>query len=277
MTPASDASHVWRFFRAGGLDQVSLDDDGDLINLERLDPKLWVALSCPTKGLEFDAHTLQLLDTDKDGRIRPPEVLAAIRWTAARLKSISSITAGRRAMPLADIDQSSPDGKKIHTAALRLLQSLKKEDANEISAADTKDTDGLLAETLLNGDGIVPSAAARTPLAAQAIEDAIAVVGSVRMRAGNRASPSSSSMRSSIEVTAYVAWCTEGDSLRAGALKDRCVESEGLLLVHGAAGQARRTLHPPAHGGVRAAHRGSAQRERCRVRRARDEGPHHLH
>ena len=44
------ASHVWRFFRAGGFDQVKLDTGADFVALGagRLDQKLWVALACPT-------------------------------------------------------------------------------------------------------------------------------------------------------------------------------------------------------------------------------------
>lgn len=51
------------FHRVGGLDQVVLETGADLAKLEQLDPKLWVALSCPTKGLEIDGRTLELLDT----------------------------------------------------------------------------------------------------------------------------------------------------------------------------------------------------------------------
>lgn len=63
-------THRWRFFRAGGFDQVRLDTGADLLNLDQLDQKLWVALSCPVNGLEFDQRTLNLLDADKDGHIR---------------------------------------------------------------------------------------------------------------------------------------------------------------------------------------------------------------
>ena len=73
--------HNWHFFRAGGFDQVKIRSGADIANLDQLDPKLWVALACPTLGLEFDAKTLALLDTDKDGRIRVPEVVAAAKWT----------------------------------------------------------------------------------------------------------------------------------------------------------------------------------------------------
>ena len=49
----------------------------DLLNLEHLDQKLWVALSCPVKGLELDEKTLAMIDADGDGRIRVPELIAA--------------------------------------------------------------------------------------------------------------------------------------------------------------------------------------------------------
>src|SRR5689334_4544294 len=69
--------HRWVFHRFGGLDQVALTSGEDLRQLEHLDQKLWVALSCPTKGLELDARTLELLDLDHDGRVRAPEILEA--------------------------------------------------------------------------------------------------------------------------------------------------------------------------------------------------------
>ena len=73
---SSDA-HRWTFFRAGDFDQVQLATGADLANLDPLDQKLWVAPACPTSGLEIDARTLDLMDTDKDGRVRVPEMIAA--------------------------------------------------------------------------------------------------------------------------------------------------------------------------------------------------------
>ena len=76
---------TWAFHRLGGMDQVTLETTGELSRLRELDPKLWAALSCPASGLEFDARTLELLDSDNDGRIRIPEVLEAMDWVCARL------------------------------------------------------------------------------------------------------------------------------------------------------------------------------------------------
>jgi hypothetical protein len=41
----------------------------DLENLADLNPKLWVTLSCPASGLEYDKRTLELIDQDKDGKV----------------------------------------------------------------------------------------------------------------------------------------------------------------------------------------------------------------
>ena len=44
-------AHVWRFFRAGGFDQVRLDNARDIAAVPTLDQKLWVALACPPRGI----------------------------------------------------------------------------------------------------------------------------------------------------------------------------------------------------------------------------------
>ena len=100
-------SHQWKFFRAGGFDQVRIDAAADLLNLKELDQKLWVALSCPTKGIEFDARTLELLDSDADGHIRAPELLAAIDWAAARLADTTVLEQKLDGVPLAAIMDES--------------------------------------------------------------------------------------------------------------------------------------------------------------------------
>src|SRR5262249_343576 len=45
------AAHRWKFFRAGGVDQVLLRDGRDIVRLAELDQKLWVALAMPTRGV----------------------------------------------------------------------------------------------------------------------------------------------------------------------------------------------------------------------------------
>lgn len=55
------------------------------------DLKDWYAISCPVKGLRFDARTLALLDADGDGRIRTDEVRAALDFLKAKGVSVDDL------------------------------------------------------------------------------------------------------------------------------------------------------------------------------------------
>jgi len=175
---ATAPKHVWRFFRAGGFDQVKLDSGSDLTSLAHLDQKLWVALSCPTRGLEFDAETLALIDTDSDGHIRVPEVLAAVQWACASLKDPADLIEGSDALPLAAINDATDEGRQLLASARQVLASLGKPDEAAITAADTADTEAIFARTKFNGDGIVPVGAADGEAANAVIAEIIACLGS---------------------------------------------------------------------------------------------------
>src|SRR4029077_21118271 len=106
-------SHTWKFFRAGGFDQVRLDTGADLMARDQLDQKLWVALACPTTGVEFDLKTLALIDADKDGSIRAPELIAAVKWAGANLKNPHDLFKGASGLPLEAINDATPEGKQL--------------------------------------------------------------------------------------------------------------------------------------------------------------------
>ena len=114
-------SHSFKFFRAGGFDQVRIDTAADLLALKELDQKLWVALSCPVKGIEFDTRTLALIDTDNDGHLRAPELLAAIDWAAARLNDPGVLAQQLDGVPLSAIKDDDTTAQLL-AAARGLLQ-----------------------------------------------------------------------------------------------------------------------------------------------------------
>lgn len=175
--------HRWRFFRAGGFDQVRLDSGADLQHLEQLDLKLWVALSCPTRGIEFDTRTLDLIDTDQDGRIRAPEVLAATEWACRCLKDPADLLKGSAALPLAAISDATPEGRQLLSSARQILANLGKPDAAAITVEDTQDPTRVFAQTSFNGDGVVPLDAAEGPTRA-VMADIVACLGPVADRSG---------------------------------------------------------------------------------------------
>ncbi|MDP3069726.1 MAG: hypothetical protein Q8N18_05525 [Opitutaceae bacterium] len=181
--PAASSRHTWKFFRTGGLDQVTLATGADLLALEQLDQKLWVALSCPVKGLELDEKTLALIDTDGDGRIRVPELLAIIKWAAAHLKDAGDLLKETDTLPLAALNEATPEGKAVLASATRILSNLgKKSDA--ISLADVSDTAKIFAGTKFNGDGVITAASAGDAAAAQLVADIMATKRSAPDRSG---------------------------------------------------------------------------------------------
>jgi len=125
----------WRFFRAGGFDQVRLDTAAELLAIGELDQKLWVALSCPVQGIEFDARTLAFVDADGDGHIRAPELIAAVQWAGQRLSDPQVLVQGLPGVPLAAIRDDDEEGAAIAAAARELLQDLGRADGL-VSAQD---------------------------------------------------------------------------------------------------------------------------------------------
>lgn len=147
-------AHQWRFFRSGGFDQVRLDKIEDWQHLSELDPKLWAALSCPVKGLEFDARTMSYLDADHDGRVRIDEVKSAVAWALSVLQTPQILLSGNE-LPLAAINTQTEAGQKLYASAKRILQNLGKADAAVLNVADTEDLAKIFPADQLNGDGII--------------------------------------------------------------------------------------------------------------------------
>ncbi len=151
---------AWRFFRAGGVDQVSLTRGEELGSLDELDQKLWVALSCPVKGTALEPRGLSLLDGDKDGRVRAPELIAAGKWAASVLRDKDELVRKEPGLAIAALDESADEGKRLLDTARALLRSVGKADAARITLDDArKGRDAFLKEAA-NGDGIVPASAA---------------------------------------------------------------------------------------------------------------------
>jgi hypothetical protein len=200
-------SHKWKFFRAGGVNQVDLRDGEDLAHLGELDQKLWVALAMPAKAVELDARTLELLDADHDGRIRAPEVLAAVDWMKPRVASLDEVVKGGETITLAALRD---DG--LVATARRVLMGEGKPDAAEVSLADVTSMLTKFASLPLNGDGVVPADAAGDAAAVRrAIEDIIATIGPVIDRSGKPGVDRAACDAFFAEARALVEWSAKPD------------------------------------------------------------------
>ncbi len=213
--------HTWKFFRTGGLDQVALETGADLLNLENLDQKLWVALSCPVRGLEIDEATLKLIDTDGDGRIRVPELVAAVKWAAARLKDPAVLLAGNDGLPLAAINDSTPEGRTLLASARQILVNLGKKDATVVQVADSSNTAQIFSASPLNGDGVIPPEATEDPAAQALIKDIVACLGGQPDRTGQVGVTAEQIDAFFRDLQAYADW------MAASAKKDIAVLGEG--------------------------------------------------
>ena len=176
-------AYNWQYCSVGGVVRVKVASGEDLAHLGELDQKLWTVLSCPTKGLEFDGKTLELLDTDADGKIRVPEVVKAAEWLTSVIKDRDSILEGRKALPLALIDTESEAGRKLHDSAKRILDYLGLE-KDELALEDIEDPTKIFAGTKFNGDGVITAVSSDDEGLKKTIGQIIETVGSVEDRSG---------------------------------------------------------------------------------------------
>jgi hypothetical protein len=150
-----NTSFKWRFFRAGGFDQVRIDSAAELIAIPSLDQKLWVALSCPTQCIDFDARTLALLDSDGDGHIRASDLIAAIQWVQARLKDPTILTQKLDGVPIDAIRTDDAEGVSIMEAALLLRANPEYAQGELLTVAATSAAkDAWLAQAIRNWEQV---------------------------------------------------------------------------------------------------------------------------
>jgi hypothetical protein len=206
MPKTKSTKHIWRFFRSGGLDQAKLDSGADLRMLDQLDQKLWVALACPASGLNFDSATLAHIDTDQDGRVRVPELLAAVTWACAMLKNPEDLLIGSPALSLDAINDSLVEAQAIRTAAEQVLRTLGKPQVTTITVEETVVALQRFYETPFNGDGIIVESAIDNPEVKSVFADIIATLGSEPDRCGKPGVGKARVDDFFTAVESYVAW-----------------------------------------------------------------------
>jgi len=231
MITNGSSTHVWKFFRAGGFDQVRFETGADLVNLPSLDQKLWAALSCPTRGLELDPKTLDLLDLDKDGRIRVPEILAAVTWGCAMVKNPDVLLRSGEQLELNAINDSHPEGKALLASAKQILVNLGKKDATSISVDDASDTAKIFAQTQFNGDGVIPAEAAEDAPTKALIADIIPCLGAENDRSARPGVSQAKVDQFFADAAAYSDWVkkSETDAANILPLGDKTADALGAF------------------------------------------------
>lgn len=206
-----DIKHKWKFFRAGGFDQVQLDTGADLIALKDLDQKLWVALSCPTRGIEFDNRTLDMIDSDSDGQVRASEILAAIQWTEGLLKECELLVKSLEYLDLDSINNESIEGQQVLASALHILKSLGKNEATKISLEDLTNIEKFLAGLQFNGDGVICSSQVSDPALRTTVDDIAKTLGTIADLSGENGINQEIADKFFAESKEYLDWYTKGE------------------------------------------------------------------
>jgi len=212
MSESINAPYTWRFFRSGGFDQVMIESGADLKNLSSLDAKLWASLSCPTQNLEMDAFTLQMIDTDNDGRIRLPEINAAVTWVCSVLREPELLLSEGTSLPLAAINDETPEGKILLASCRHILANRGKADQESIDISDALDTKAIFGQTRFNGDGIVTVASSDDEACQAVIAEMIASVGSEEDRSGQPGINADKAKQFFDEAAALLAWQQAGEA-----------------------------------------------------------------
>jgi hypothetical protein len=241
-------AHPWKFFMRGGVMQASIRSGADLLALPELDQKLWVALAMPTRDVAIDPATMDLLDPDKDGRVRVPDILDAVAWIGATWKNADDVLKSSDQVALAAIKDPA-----IASAAKRILSDAGKASATSVSLTDVLDAVKKFVDTTLNGDGIIIAATAGTDAdTAKAIDEAVAAVGAATDRSGKPGVDQAKADAFFADVDAAAAWLTGAEAASplgaATAGRRRAGRDQGqdrrLLRAH----RARRLRRPRAAG-----------------------------
>ena len=205
-------THTWNFFRAGGFDQVRLDTGADLLALKDLDQKLWVALSCPTRGIEFDTVTLDMIDSDGDGHVRVNEILAAIAWAGGLLKRADLLVEGTDTLALSDIDDSKEEGRNVLLSARHILTNLGRPEAEQISMADMTDIGKFVAGLPFNGDGVITAVQVNDAGLRSTVEDIVKCAGSAIDLSGEAGVNQVITDRFFADAAAHSDWYARGEA-----------------------------------------------------------------
>ena len=210
----AEKQYDWKFSTVGGVPRVNIESGEDIAHLKELDQKMWTVLSCPTKGLEIDEKTLELMDLDGDGKIRVNEVVEAATWITKVLKNSDLLLKQEDTISLDDINQEDEDGKKLYDSAKQILANLDL-DKNEISVADTSDSIAIFAKTKFNGDGVITENSTDDEALKAVIANCVKTIGATADRSGVDGVTAEQIEAFYTNCNDYMTWFTSEDENKA--------------------------------------------------------------
>ncbi len=208
----------WKFCSLGGVTRVNIATGEDIAHLGELDKKLWTVLSCPTTGLEADPTTLQLLDSDKNGKIRVDEIVETAQWLTTVLRNPDDLLKGEDNLPLSAFNTDNEEGARLLRSAKQILCNLYPDrycddaamEEARISLQETQDRLAIFAKTKFNGDGIIAPIASDDLSVQQDITTIIETLGGLTDRSGEQGVDTEKIETFYVACADYAAWQQQG-------------------------------------------------------------------
>ena len=120
----SAAARKSSFKKLGDSYHFRIENHHDLQDILELDEALWIATTAPSSTLKTDRIFLELLDSDRDGRIRAEEIKDGIRYLLENLTVPGAIQEHNTSLPLATVSEVSKVGRRIRSSAEKILKRL---------------------------------------------------------------------------------------------------------------------------------------------------------
>ena len=146
-----------KFDRFGDSHYLRIDSAESLRQVLALPEARWFASNAPVDAFRADARFLQYLNENRDGRLRPREIKAAIRWMLRVFGRLSDDAVGTRALRFEWIKKEDEEGRQVLAAAKKVLGLLGKGKASEVDLKDVEQVRALVDSEGLGKPGWVNS------------------------------------------------------------------------------------------------------------------------
>lgn len=195
-------AHDFPFSAIAGTVQARLLRGEDVAHLAELDRKQWLMLSCAVTAMGPEGEPVaRALDTDGDGRVRVPEVLAAVEWLRPRLSAFDRLFEPADGLTLADIAADTEAGAPLARLFARLAP-----EGGTLTKATLGEAFAAFRAAPANGDGVVPPEAAGADLKALG-EAVLAVTGGAPAADGTPGISAEMLEAFGKALADYRAWC----------------------------------------------------------------------
>ena len=174
------------FRRYGSSYHLRIRSADDLETIVHLDQAHWVATNAPLSTINCDPTFLEWMDTDANGKIMCHEVTEAIRWLLDMLADRSGIDQRSDILHLDAVATGTEDGKRIHTAALKMLTRLGDEPNDAITLQQVRRVKAQVEAMPVSEGGVVLPAAAPEDQLRQFIADAVTATAGTPHPSGQR-------------------------------------------------------------------------------------------